>query len=205
MKRAAGDFIAAGKAGSDGRAYGYAAYCLSVGKEPSGAIAAADAAIRLGYRTAPVYANRAYNHLHLARLPKAKEDCDEALRLDPDLLAARYSRAYAHLQMRLQNGEGAVPPEAIADVDRVTASEPTDPDVWNVAAQLYVLAPGGPAMDKAAHAVRKAVRAGKPPDALRRSEVLRPLAGHPIYEEALTLLPGRAVKLASPHLVNPIP
>jgi hypothetical protein len=199
---AAVEFVSAGRAEKDGRAYGYAAYCLSAGKDPVSALEVADEAIRLGYRTAPVYANRADNHLKAGRLPKAKDDCDEALRLDPGLLAARYTRAYVCLQLHLQK-RAPIPPEAVADIESAAAVMPDAADVWDTAAQLYLLTSGD--RDRAGRAVKKAVLAGKPPAVIKRNLVLKPLAGQKDYDEALTLSPARVDRPVSPHLANPLP
>jgi tetratricopeptide (TPR) repeat protein len=204
---AAVEFLAVGKTDQDGRAYGYAAYCLSAGRDPMSAIAASDEAIRLGYRTAPAYANRAYNHFQSGRLKEAKADCDDAIRLDPDLRAARFTRAAIHLQMYHLKGT-AVPREALDDINMVTSGASNSPDVWYTAAHLYLVGAAGvpPSRDRAAEAIRKAVLAGKSPDSLRRHPLLKTaLAGHPVYEEALTLRPGPLVPVPNPHLANPIP
>jgi serine/threonine protein kinase len=203
---AAVEFLAAGKADRDGRAYGYAAYCLSVGMDHKEAAKIADKAIDLGYSTAPVYANRASNYLQTGRPQEAKNDCDEALRLDRDLLAARFTRTVACLQLHHQKGE-AIPLEALADIELVTAGMSNSPDVWTTAAQLYTLTSAGnrARLDKAALAVRNAVLAGKQPEAIKRNPVLKTLAGHAIYDEALTLAQGPGPQPANPHLANPIP
>jgi tetratricopeptide (TPR) repeat protein len=204
---AAVEFLAAGRADADGRAYAFAAYCLSVRKDSKGASTAADEAIRLGYRKAPVFANRAYNRLLANRLTEALEDCNEALRLDPELRAARLTRAFVHLQLHLQKGV-QVPPSSIGDIERVLAGVPNTADVWLTAAQLYVFAPGSDPdwREKAARAVREAVLAGKSPDAIRRNPFLKStLAGHPLYEEALGLKPGPVDPSINPQLCRPHP
>lgn len=205
---AAAEFLAAATAANDGRAYGYAAYCTAAGQDPVGAVAVADEAIRLGNTTPSVYANRAYGHFMAGRYKQAKEDCDEALKLDPDLIPARLTRAVTALQAHLgKRPAGPIPPEAITDIDRVTATAPTDPDVWIAAAKLYLLAPDGHATrrDQAARYVHSAVRAGKVPGVIQRSAVFRPLAGHPVYENALTLAPTAPAPVSNPHLVAPLP
>jgi tetratricopeptide (TPR) repeat protein len=204
---AASEFLEAGTAGTDGRAYAYAAYCLSVGRDSKGAAAAADGAIRLGYRTAPVYANRAYNLQQLGRHAEALADCDEALRLDPDLRAARYTRAYVHLQLHHLTG-APVPAGAVTDIERVTAGAPNTADVWMTAAEVFVLAPddGTDRRESAAEAVRGAVAAGKPPAAIRKNLVLKnALTRYLSYETALNTPPGPADASINPHLSNPIP
>ena len=202
---AAGDFLEAGKAEKDGRAYGYAAYCLSVARAPAEALVPADEAIRLGSRTAPVYANRAYNNYKLGRLEEAQADCDEAIRLDPDLPAPRFTRAVVHLAW-YNRKRTVIPFEALADIDRATAGMPNAPEVWSVAAELYLLAPDAPgAEEKAIEAVRRAVLAGKAADQLRRKPVLQAREGHPAFEAALKQPPGPAAPPVNPHLANPIP
>lgn len=203
---AAAEFLDAGKAANDGRAYACAAYCLSVSKDSKGALKLADDAIRLGHGTAPVYANRAYNRIQLAQYPEALADCNEAIRLDPELRAARYTRAYIHYRLALKNAP--LPLDAIADIDRVIAGAPNTADVWMTAATLFVLAPdGGPKMrEKAVLAVRNAILAGKSPDAIRNNPIfLDALAGDPRYGDALNLTPGPKDLSANPHLCNPIP
>jgi serine/threonine protein kinase len=203
---AAVKFLDAGKAGRDGRAYAYAGYCLSLGQYPAGAISAADDAIRLGNGTAAVYANRAYNHLRSDRPGEAKIDCDTALGLEPNLVPALYTRSVARLRLHLRT-RAPVPPEAVADIDRVTAAVPNDPEVWVTAAQLDLVA-GGSGLaqrDKAAAAVRNAVLAGKPTHLVECNPVFKDaLRGHPVYEAALKLTPGPVVPGTNPHLVNPI-
>jgi len=201
------EFLEAGEKNKDGRAYACAAYCLSIRKDHKDAAAAATAAIRLGYRTAPVYANRAYNNLQTGKFKAAKDDCDEALRLDPNLRAAWLTRATVHLRMH-QSKKTEIPMEAVEDIDRVTASQPTSPDVWLIAAAIYVVAPDKtPAMrDKAAQAVQAAVRNGKSREFILRDPVVHAaLKGHPVYEDALKLQPGPAGSPADPHLTNVIP
>ena len=204
---AASEFMEAGKQKNDGRAFGCGAYCLTVRKEHKFAAAIADLAVRHGYRTAPVYAHRAYNHLQVSQLKEAKADCDEALRLDPHLRPAHLTRAAIHLQLSLAN-HTRLPREAVADIDLVTAGAANTAEVWFLAALIYARAPDqSPAMrDKAAHAVREAVRAGKPPGSVARNKILRAaLAGHPVYEEALKLKPGPVVLAGDPHLIDIIP
>jgi serine/threonine protein kinase len=189
------------------RAYGYAAYCLAAGRDPKGAVVAADEAIRLGDRTAAVYANRAFGHRQAGRLAEAKRDCDEALRRDPTLLAACYTRADVYLQLYHRDSK-PIPLEAIADIEQVTASSPTAPDVWLAAAQLYLLTSDGGTIrqNDAAKAVRKAVLAGRSPEVIGRNAVLRnALANNPIYQEALSLRPTAGGQSVNPHLANPLP
>jgi tetratricopeptide (TPR) repeat protein len=204
---AAVKFLAAGKAGNDGRAYAYAAYCLSTGKTPAGAAEVADEAIRLGHGTAPVYANRAYNHLQARHLEQALADCNEALRLDPDLRAARYTRAFVRLQLHYSTG-APVPAEAVTDIERVTAGAPNTADVWMTAAETFILGPGDGTdrRENAAEAVRRAVAAGKSPTAIRKNLVLKnALTRYLPYENALNTPLGRADASINPHLSNPIP
>nr|AAX07511.1 unknown [Gemmata sp. Wa1-1] len=203
---AAVEFQKAAAANNDGRAYGYAAHCLSASRVPRGAIAAADAAIRLGYREAPVYASRAYNHFQIGNLKEAKADCDTALRLNPNLLAARFTRANVYLQMHYIGGE-ALPPEATADIDRVTAGAPNAPDAWITAAQIYLLAPdgGSAARDAAVQAIRQAVSAGSPPKVIESNPVLQMLADHPAYKDALAARPNQVAPSINLHLANPAP
>ena len=155
-----------------------------------------------------MYANRAYNRLS-GHPQEAKDDCDEALRLDPNLLPALFTRAAIHLRMYHRNGT-AIPLEATpAEIDRVMEGLLNVPDVWNTAgtplhpcASVAVCA----SCDKAAQAVLNAISAGMSPDAVRRSSVLKTaLAGHPVYEQALTLPPGRVDTSINPHLANTIP
>ncbi|HEY1187206.1 MAG TPA: hypothetical protein VGE74_06080, partial [Gemmata sp.] len=209
---AAVEFQRAAHDGQDGRAYGYLTFCLSNGRDPKGAISAADKAIELGHRTAPVYANRAYNHFQLAHYQETKADCDEALRRDQNLLAARYTRALLRLQMYFQLRvqkivAGPIPPEAVADIDAVTEAVSNDPDVWVTAAQIYVLAAEGrpEVLDRAARAVRAAVLAGKSPRLIGRNSVFGPIANHPVYKNALELPPVPAPPVANPQIANPIP
>lgn len=201
------EFSEAGQAKNDGRAYACAAYCLSMRRDLKIAIFTAEKAIRFGYRTAPVYANRAFSYYQSGKLTEAKNDCDEALRLDPNLQAARLTRATVYLQIQqLKNTE--LPTEAVTDIDQVTANPSTSPEVWLVAAHIYVVATdkSSAMRDKAARAVQAAIRGGKTPDTVRRDPIVHAaLTGHPVYEEALRSKPGPAAeRVGDPHLVNPL-
>lgn len=200
------EFQAIGEAQKDGRAYGFAVYCMSAGKyRPEEVIVIADEAIRLGFRDAATYANRAYNHLKATKPAAAKADCDEALRLDPNLPAALYTRAVAQLQ--LHSAGEAVPPEAIVDIERATVAMPDAPEVWSIAAQIYFCA----ATDqpdlrtRALRAVGNAVLSGKDVGAIRRNPILKVLAGDPVFEEALTWRPEAVPPPTNPHLASPNP
>jgi tetratricopeptide (TPR) repeat protein len=204
---AAAEFVALGEVNKDGRAYGFAAYCLTAGKNrPQDVIVVADEAIRLGYRTAPTYANRAYNHFKANNPAAAKADCDEALRLDPNLPAALYTRATVRLQMHITEGV-ALPPEAIADIERATTAMPDAPEVWNHAAQIYFRASADrpDLRNRAIRAVGNAVLAGKDAGAIKRNPVLEPLVGDPAFETSLTLRPRAVAPQTNPHLASPIP
>ncbi|QJW99416.1 serine/threonine-protein kinase [Frigoriglobus tundricola] len=207
---AAAKFMEIGTAGKDGRAYGYAAYCFCViNYDPSASLVASDEAIRLGYKEAPVYANRAYLRLKDKRLLNdALDDCNEALSRDSNLLAARYTRACVHLRRHLEKHTAAVPAEALEDIERVTAVVTDNAEVWWTAATLYVLAPGSGAAErnKAAWALKRAILAGKSPQFVARNPVLKKaLIGHPEYNEIMALYAGPSAPQANPHLVNPIP
>ena len=204
---AAIEFREAAKTDTTGRADGFAAYCMAAGGEQAGALTHADRAIGLGFRTAPVYANRAYSHSKSGLHEDAISDCNEAIRLDPNLLAARYTRAYTCLQLHHYQ-KAAIPPEAVIDIERVTAGMPDVPvDVWDTAAQLYALtsADNSTRRDRAGQAAKKAVLAGKSPTALGRNIVLQALKGQKDYEEALTMRPGPVAHSANPHLARPTP
>lgn len=202
------EFVKAGNANKDGRAYGFAAYCLSAGRgAPEDARDLANEAIRLGYREAPVYANRAYNHLKAGKLDEARRDCDEAVRRDPNLAAARYTRAVVGLQLHYQKGQ-PLSPDVVTDARRAAEGMPDAPDVWLTAARVYVIASAErPALkDDAARGVRSAVLAGKDVETVKRNTVLKAaLAEHPVYQEALSLSPGRSPRPENPHLAALVP
>ncbi|HEV3435789.1 MAG TPA: serine/threonine-protein kinase, partial [Gemmata sp.] len=204
---AASEFLAAGRERQDGRAFAFAAYCYSVCKNHSAGELAAGNAIRLKYGVAAVYANRAYNRLQINRdLQGAKIDCDMALNLEPNLRAARYTRADIHLRLALP--DKIPPPEAIEDIEWVTTGSPNTADVWMTAAKLYALVcdDNATSRNKAINAVREAIRAGKDPTAITRNPVIHSrLHGHPNYEEALKLTPGNERTFDDVRLVNPIP
>ncbi|VTS00942.1 serine threonine protein kinase : Putative uncharacterized protein OS=Gemmata sp. Wa1-1 PE=3 SV=1: Pkinase [Gemmata massiliana] len=202
---AAAGFEKIARTENDGRAYGYWSHCLSALRLP-GAIEAADKAILLGYCEVPVYANRSYNHLQTGNLKQAKDDCDAALKLDPNLLTVRLTRAEVYLQMHLDlvstGKRAAIPPEAVTDIDQVIAgaSDLLDlPDTWMVAAQIHLLAAGGNKDPKvrgaALEELRKAISLGKGPDTIRRNRILQALERHPAYEEVLATPRG---SVASP-------
>ncbi|MBP3959493.1 protein kinase [Gemmata sp. G18] len=203
---AAVEFQNIAAADNDGRAYGHAAHCLSECRIRDGAIKAADEAIRRGYREAPVYANRAYDHFQGGDLEAAKADCDEALRRDPNLLAARFTRADVYLQWYFKSG-AVIPQEAISDIDRVTAGAPNVPDAWITAAQIHLLAPdGGPAArDAAVRAVRHAVSAGSPSKVIESNPVLQELADHPAFKDALAPRANHVAPSINLHLAKLAP
>ncbi len=201
---AASEFLAAGREREDGRAFAFAAYCYSLCKNHAAGELAAGNAIRLKYGVAAVYTNRAFNRLQLNRdLQGAKNDCDVALNLEPNLCTARYTRAVVYLRFTYDGK--ALAPEAITDIEWVTSQLPNSPDIWMTAAQLYALvSDDNPAMrDKSVNAVREAIRAGKSPAMLSRNETLkRKLGDLAEYKEALKLTAGKDRMSDNVHLVN---
>lgn len=203
---AASEFMEVGKERQDGKAYAFAAYCYSVKKEPLAAELAANEAIRLGYRIAAVYANRAHNRVQLNRYIEAKDDCNVAINLDPNLRAPRYTRSAIYLRIAIQE-HTPLPTEAIEDIEWVTARMPNTPDIWMTAAQLYALASDEDAamQEKAVNAVREAILAGKSLPAISRNPILiSKLQNCQKFQEALKLTPGKESTFDDVRLVNPI-
>jgi tetratricopeptide (TPR) repeat protein len=197
------EFQKAAVAKKDGRAHACAAYCMARSGEHEAAVVELNLAIELGYRTAAVYANRAFSHSQRSRRDAALADCDAALRLDGHMRAARLTRAALLLQRQTRGGK--LDPRAISDVRLGVSAGPNTANTWMTAAQIYALgSEGRPELrDAAAEAVAGAVRAGKSPAAIRENPVLRKaLAGHPGFQAALLLPPGKADPALNPQLVN---
>lgn len=202
------DFQNVGRERRDGRALACASYCMArLGEHKTAAVEAGEA-VKLGYRTPALYANRAFSCFQAKRYREAIAECGIALDLDPNLRAARLTRAAAHLEIHNQNPKQPLAPEALADIEAALAEGPNPRDVWITAARIYVLRAGRrpELLDKAARAVRGAVLAGKAPDAVKQDDLLaKALAGHPVFEEALRLPPGQFDRALNPQLIDIIP
>jgi tetratricopeptide (TPR) repeat protein len=200
------EFQRAGEEKKDGRAHACAAYCFALLKDHRAAIPEWDKAIRLNYRDPAVYANRAFSYLQRGQHERAKADCDEALRLDPDLRAARLTRAVYHLRQHAR-GEGLAP-EAVADIEKVLTGEPNTAEVWMTAAQIFAGASADrrDLLERAADAVRRAILAGKEPRLISRNPLLvKALGGRPSFQAALRTAPGVPQAAPDPQMVNVIP
>lgn len=204
---AAREYLKIGKEHGDGKAFALAAYCLSLtGSDHLGAITAAEEAIQHGFQPAAVYANRAYNYLRRNRLREAKTDCDSALKLEPDLRAARFTRAATYQKIATGQHNCAPPQEAIDDISFVVADGTNNKNVWNVAATLYTLASSGSPQlqERAAQCIHEAILCGTPPYMFSHNPLfLTRLSGHPIFEDALKLARGRPDNSENYHVVNP--
>jgi tetratricopeptide (TPR) repeat protein len=204
---AADEFLAAARAGFDGRANACAAYCLAAKKNHAEAIDIVSA-IEPRFCNAPVFANRAYSQLDKANFAPALEDCDRALAIEPGLPAAHYTRAIVYLRLFLRHSITDLG-TAVTDIDFVVRHiEPKTAEMWASAATIYALASTAkPALkDAAIDAVRSAIGAGKSPDELRQNpKLMAALAGHKDLAAVLVLQPGQPVTGDNPHLVFPFP
>jgi serine/threonine protein kinase len=206
---AASEFLRIGREHGDGKAFALAAYSLSMNKDHLGAMTAAEEAIRHGFESAAVYANRAYNLLQKKQTLLAKADCDAALRLDPHLTAAHFTRAMVHLKIAQDHANSAPPHEAIEDIALVVESGASNFNLWHCAATLYTLAcaeSSDPLLqEKAAACIRNAILCGKDPSTYSAVPLYATrLHGNRTYQEALTLTPGTSGKPDNLYLVNPI-
>ncbi len=201
---AGSEFMTAAQADNDGRAYGYAAFCMADRRLHVEAVFCADKAIGLGFREAWVYSNRAFCLSHQNRPEAARGDCDTALSLQPECVEARYIRARLALDQLQLDAKQVPGPEAIADIEFVRRRGPGAPDASLTAAYLYVgrNAPGDTA--SAVTAVREAIERGENPERVRTdSRLITALGGLVEFQQALKAGAGPKRAAKTPGLIRP--
>ncbi len=191
----------------DGRAHACAAYCLLRLKEHKLALVQADLAIGCGYRTAEMYANRAFANLQINQLDEAKDDCDSALRLDPHLRAAHLTRAA--VAVKLHHRSGTLIPEALEDATVSAQAGPNTAETWMNTAQIFAMsATAKPELlDRALEAIRHAVQMGRTSETILKNPVLWSTLGQyaAFHEAVSTPRNGEAEPELNPRLIDIIP
>jgi len=168
------------------------------------------------YNEAWVRNNRAYGMIRIAvnsppALGPAIAEAEAALRLDPDLRAARFNRAYGRFFQALDPKSWTLPDPAVrAEIDRdlepFLRDGPGAPDLYFLAAQVEA-ASGGADLARLAAAVthlRRAVELGYPARMLSYDPVFsRHLGGRTDFRAVLAmpaaLPPNAPVNLALAH------
>ena len=103
-------------------AYYYLGEAYRFKKDPSNALQSYNLAVEKNPNFGPGYVGVARARLMLDPNANVIPLLDEAIRLDPNLLAPRYTRAVVSLQLHYAKRQ-ALTPEAVADIDRVIAGQ----------------------------------------------------------------------------------
>ena len=158
------------------------AYCLGAAKFHKDAIDWGREAIDAGYAVAEVHNNLGYSLGQLGNLDDARQQLDEAIRLDPALQAAFFNRAKVGLRAALR---GASPADAISDIERAILLGPPTAELYLDAARLHALDRDNPNHDEAVvRFIGKGVGLGISSQTIR---------AEPLLAEYLTRLEGRGI------------
>ena len=175
------------------RAVACEAYCIARFNLESG-IDRAQNAIEMGVKTGAVYNIVGYCYLQSGKSEcreEAMRALDEAVRLSPELIPARYNRALARLQSRT----GPRLPDRVAaeDIERVLANPNQPAEVYLYAARIFAASAHLDAQYryKAVGCLNEAIRLkanptmiGRDPDLLKYLDLNQPLQSDPRFTKA---------------------
>jgi len=190
---AATEFMEAGKTPQAPKAYTFAAYCFAKQQVFDLAILASDQAAAHPTNDSALLVNRAFAHMRLNHHEAAVADSESAIAANQLCMEARYIRANTRFQLVLRaDANRALLPTVLEDVNLVRKYRPRSAEASQLAATAYALsARTKPAhRDLAAAAALEAVQRGAKPDRFKSDPFLKELAGHPLFEQALTAEPG---------------
>lgn len=172
---------------SDGATRACMGYCANRQGHCDGAIYHYDRAVAAGFRSAELFNNRGLSYFQIAQFRRARQDLDEAIRLNPDLQAARHNRALLDLQKALSS-PGYVPTLGIADIRQALVGGPASAGLHRDAACLYAIAAryDRTYLEAALHHAEEAVRLGQDPAALAGDRAFRDLLDQPRFQALLS-------------------
>ena len=177
------------------------AYCVAACKSHPDAIYWGRKAIDAGFATAEVHNNLGYSYWCLDKLDSAREQLDEAIRLDPSLQAAYFNRAKVGLRQVLR---GADPTAAISDIEKAVELGPATADLYFYAARLHALEHGGSRRDEIVERyISEAQKLGISPQEIRAEPLFAPYlaaldSGGFLNSKAAVRLPLQPILLVPP-------
>jgi tetratricopeptide (TPR) repeat protein len=190
--RLCGSLLTAGSRLDEGPAYACRAYCMTRQRSYKAAIDLSEKAIRAGFAPAEVWNNLAYCcWRRTGQTEEAEPHLETALRLDPELRAARYNRAVFTYFTRHKGPGGAAMrrrlAQALEDIEQGLVTKPAGTQPYLYAAYLYSyaildLSPDRETKDRyAADALRhlKEAAARGPAAIIQADPLLRAALGKP--------------------------
>jgi tetratricopeptide (TPR) repeat protein len=181
-------------------------YCLGLQSQHSQAIAASQQALCEELRTAEVYNNLGFELSTQKDLLAAEEKLNQAIRLAPQLGAARHNRAMLDL-MKAQRNSTFVPKRGLEDMRLALTLQPPCAELYYDAARLYSVAARHEAgyAEPALDCLELAVKYGQLAEELHRNHDLTSIMNTPRFQSLLTKSPGRQPGRRAVHLVDPAP
>lgn len=178
------DLEEANRQQSDGATTALVGYCRSRLARHEESIASFSKAVQEGFKSADLYNDRGYGEMNLLKLPEARQDFDEALRIAPNLQAAHYNRAMLALKEREASAPAAIPESALDDMKRAVELGPEGRQLYLDAAHLYAVAaqdvlpadPGGRTAQALSY-LHKAYECGQDPRTIMEDKLFKAVLG----------------------------
>ena len=208
------DFGDAQRSKPNGQYIAFLAYCNSLtGIHQGAATLYLDAIEKYGYNTAWVHCNRANSLIQRGSpqdLRLAIEEADAALKIEPDLRAARLNRVYARFLSDLNPRTMTIanPEDCMADLDAIISVGPYSADLYYKMA-LILTAGAADREDRFTRALaylHEAVQRGRNPRRFAQEPVFKAhLKGRKDFEQLINLPPiERPEPTSNLHLVDPL-
>lgn len=201
-------FLAAHQRSGNAKALAFAAYCYALTAQARTAADMGRRAIKDGADSAELRNTVGYALIQSSRPAEAIPHLDEALRLSPNMQAARYNRALARHQQTLAPG-GKPDLRTADDIKAALAAGPPSADLHFDAAQIYAVcsALDSTLCEAAIDQLCEAALAGKDPIRFRKDYfIFNKLGQHPRFQAACQTRRGPSpVKPIQLRLVEPRP
>jgi serine/threonine protein kinase/Tfp pilus assembly protein PilF len=177
-------------------------YCMSLMSQHAKAISYHSRALAEGFKTVAVFNNLGDGYLRMNGVEAAKENLDEALRIDPLCVTALLNRSI--LEWGQANSRGTKAPDsAVEDIEAAIRLAPGIGKMHYIAASIWCLTEQ-PSADEAIDHIKLAVKLGINP-ALFRQSIFDPLRDDPRMKSALEQQPEPSPSPEPPTTLNPDP
>jgi tetratricopeptide (TPR) repeat protein len=180
------------------------AYACALEGFSTSCIFSSNESIAAGFATAEVYNNLGYGYFSTNLFARAVDALDEAIRLDPGLRPALYTRALAEFKAALRE-QRPIDPRAITDIERAIDCGPQNAYMFYDAALIYsqLDAASGEFREKVVQYLCEAARLGVAPKIIRRA--FPSLVDEPRLHNALAQDVTVVHRSRTDYLADPLP